>query len=124
MSFNRSECSCMIKITEDEYFKAGEKRFGPNRREWVFTCPLCKVSTKAQEWLDHDAEGMIAFSCIGRVRGSDQGLFTDPIKAIGCNYAGGGLFLLNPVFIIDSDPDEILARLFDFAVDPLVKPNE
>jgi hypothetical protein len=64
-------------------------------------CPICKVERSVQQWIDAGAhEGAIAFSCVGRYTGGPGTLFDDLQL---CNYAGGGLFALNPVTVEFSD---------------------
>ena len=94
-------------MTHDEWVAEGTKRFGPDMMTWRFVCPSCgHVQTAA----DYKAAGapinVVAFSCIGRwlTNGADdpkrdKKLAKAAFKKKGgpCNYAGGGLFKLNPV---------------------------
>lgn len=67
--------------------------------EWRFVCPVCKHEASVSEYRAAGApDSAIAFSCIGR--------WAD---GVGCDYAGGGLFRLNPVHIDGSED-----RMFDF----------
>jgi phage FluMu protein Com len=106
----------MTKLTEKEWHAEGVKRYGDDKKEWKFRCPSCKVSTQVQEWLDNEAQNQIAFSCIGRSTGSENSLGS---KEQPCNYAGGGLFKLNPLTIIYPDGTE--GDAFNFADDPLAE---
>jgi hypothetical protein len=98
-----------------DWVAEGERRFGADREAWRFVCPVCGfVQTPAdyRKAGGEHAEGLIAFSCIGR-------LMPDPRKAFGgkgpgpCNYAGGGLFGLNPVTV--TAPDGKQHHMFAFA---------
>lgn len=99
-------------MTKDEWVTEGALRFGPDRMQWKFVCPSCRYAAKASEWYAAGApEGAIAFSCIGRWTGAPDKLTFR--KAGGpCQYAGGGLFRLNPVTVTDGD---VTHNLFDFA---------
>ena len=85
-------------MTREEWIKEGEKRFGENQWDWKFVCPSCGYIASLKDWKDAGAsEGQVAFSCIGRNLGSKKEIFD---KTGGpCNYAGGGLFGLNPVSV-------------------------
>jgi hypothetical protein len=66
--------------------------------EWQFICPLCGHVASGKDYKAAGAPGgAVAYSCIGRwlntkipMESSNKG---------PCNYAGGGLFNLNPVEI-------------------------
>ena len=105
-----------FKINEADWRSEGHKRYGDKITDWVMRCPLCKIETKVQEWLDHDAPNQVAFSCIGRAKGSKREALASGEGP--CNYAGGGLFRLNPVTVVFPDGSE--SEYFDFAKDPLV----
>jgi len=65
---------------------------------------------------------MAAFSCIGRLETPATDAFSG--KKGPCNYAGGGLFQLNPIYVeYPADPRLSLGprtvRHFGFADDPL-----
>jgi hypothetical protein len=106
-------------LTRAVWFAEAEKRYGADAKKWRFRCPVCDITTSVQEWKDAGAtEGAVAFSCIGRY------LPTDPHKAFGkhktkqpCDYAGGGLFRLNPIHVQDESGRE--HQVFDFADEPL-----
>ena len=100
-------------MTRDEWLAEAMKRFGKDPRKWRFVCPVCKTVQSIEDFLEQtelDKErilDVIGFSCIGRwAKGGceHQGLSTEPVEkgadskpAMGCDYAGGGLFRLNPV---------------------------
>ncbi len=87
-------------MTYEEWEAEGIRLFGSDKMKWRFKCPSCGYVASAQDWIDAGDEKhtMIAFSCIGRLTGSTKKMFD---KTGGpCNYAGGGLFGLNPVKIV------------------------
>lgn len=83
-------------MTQEEWFAEGKKRFGDDMMKWKFVCPACKHVAAVEDWKKAGApENTVAFSCVGRwIGGGDMGT-TKP-----CNYAGGGLFRLNPAEVI------------------------
>jgi hypothetical protein len=89
-------------FTLEAWVAEGERRFGPERRNWRFVCPSCGFECTAEEWISAGApQNSIAFSCVGRW---DPGLDRAADALTGrrpCNYAGGGLFKLNPTTILD-----------------------
>lgn len=99
--------------TLDEYIKEAFKRFGADKMLWAWKCPLCGfVQTAAMYKAAKAPESAIAFSCVGRwIDGSR--------KAFGgsgpgpCDYAGGGLFAVNPVVVVH--PDGHTTDLFELA---------
>ena len=91
----------------EEWQAAARELFGDDPAKWRFVCPSCGLECDAGEWMrrgeaiggeeaDH-AEGMIAFSCVGRLTpGKVAEMWEKPGP---CNYAGGGFFTINPVSI-------------------------
>lgn len=84
-------------MTRAEWLAEGEQLFGKDPMAWRFACPACGHVATVKDWKDAGApEGAVAFSCVGR-------WLPDAREALGgkgkgpCNYAGGGLFDLNPV---------------------------
>lgn len=84
-------------MTRDEWQAEGERRFGPDLITWRFVCPVCGHVATPRDWQEAGApQTAVAFSCVGRwslrnrpaLGGSGPG---------PCDYAGGGLFRLNPV---------------------------
>lgn len=98
-------------ITKQDWEREGDKLFGLNPLDWKFVCPSCGHVASVADWRESGApEGAIAFSCIGRWTGSKKELGEKPGP---CNYAGGGLFGLNPITVFDEDGKE--HDVFDFA---------
>lgn len=81
-------------MTKAEWEAEGRRRFGDDMRQWRFVCPSCGHVASVQDWFDAGAtEGQVAFSCVGRYLGNAKEMCQRPGP---CNYAGGGLFRLNP----------------------------
>lgn len=92
-----------VHMTKQEWDDLAESRFGLDPLNWKFVCPACGHVASVRDWRDAGApQSAIAFSCVGRwlkgvkVREAFGGKGPGP-----CNYAGGGLFRLNPVKIGD-----------------------
>lgn len=102
----------MEKMTLQEWKEEGIRRFGENTLDWKFVCPSCGYIASVRDWKETGAkEGEVAFSCIGRHLKPNTHIGT---KDGGpCNYAGGGLFRLNPQEIVEEDGQII--TLFAFA---------
>ena len=99
------------RMTKTEWESEGERRFGKDRNNWRFVCPSCGHIATVKDYEDAGApEGTIAFSCIGRFLSKCNDAFQKGKSP--CNYAGGGLFRINPVIVVDGN-DEY--NLFDFA---------
>ena len=101
----------MRKVTAEEWLAEGVRLYGDDKMKWRFKCPSCGYVASVQDWKDAGAkEGQIAFSCVGRNTGSTKELGD---KTGGpCNYAGGGLFRLNPVEVDDGQHKH---SMFEFA---------
>lgn len=83
-------------MTHSEWLAEGTRRFGEDKMQWRFVCPSCGYVARVQDWRSAGAtEGQVAYSCIGRALGSAKEL--GDTTGGPCNYAGGGLFRLNPV---------------------------
>jgi len=103
-------------LTHAEWMAEGTRRFGPDYDKWRFVCPVCGFVASVQDWKDVGHPDAVAFSCIGRWRKDGIDALTDGLhKGMGrpCNYAGGGLFKLNPVTVVFDDGIE--HRAFEFA---------
>lgn len=105
----------MASVTAAEWREEAERLFGPDPLKWRFRCPACGHVATVQDWKDAGApEGAVAFSCVGRWAGAKREAFA---KGEGpCNYAGGGLFAINPIRVVDGDNEHCV---FEFA--PLTK---
>lgn len=99
-----------VTMTEAEWNAEGERLFGKDRMQWRFECPCCHHIASVEDWQKAGAsEGEVAFSCVGRHSKEPRDAFA---KGAGpCNYAGGGLFRLNPVTVGDH-------HVFAFAGEP------
>lgn len=81
-----SEFHQKFYVLHADWVQEAVRRFGRDPKLWRFKCPVCgHVATVADYVAAGAPEGSIGFSCIGRWTGD------------GCNYAGGGLFRINPV---------------------------
>lgn len=107
----------MKPIDHLEWQALAAKLFGPNPKDWAFVCPVCGTRQTIRDFEEHtdlpenEIEDVIAFSCIGRwARGGCEHPGLGPSgrvrddgggkAAMGCDYAGGGLFQLNPTAIL------------------------
>ena len=105
------------KLSYEEWEKIGTQLYGSDKKEWKFKCPSCGFVQTFNDFLKagatkEDAQGMIGFSCIGRVM-EDKGEFLGKKKkGKPCNYAGGGLFRINPLIIVSEGKEQ---GYFDFA---------
>ena len=101
-------------ITRKDWIAEGRRRFGDDQRRWRFVCPSCSHVAMPLDWINAGApETAIAFSCVGRWAGANGEAFGK--KGRPCNYAGGGLFRLNPVRVVYDDEEE--HQVFAFAED-------
>lgn len=100
-----------VTMTHEEWKAEAVRRFGPDMSTWRFVCPVCGHTYSVAEGDAANMQGAIGFSCIGRYVGAKR----DALGGNGagpCNYAGGGLFKLNPVTVVMPDGDEITAMAF------------
>lgn len=102
-----------IKYTFQEWESKARELFGPDKLKWKFKCPSCKAVIAVEEWVRVAAPTAIAFSCIGRYLPEAKGTIFN--KKSPCDYAGGGLFQLNPVIVVDEEGKE--HTMFDFATE-------
>lgn len=107
------------RINYDEWKSEMIKRYG-ERENFEFVCPVCKFPQTVKQCEEAGAgRGEIGFSCIGRhVDGSRKafGNKNNNKNKGPCDYAGGGLFALNPVTVVYKEGDEV--SVFDCSKDP------
>ena len=90
----------MRTLTHADWLAEGKALFGESGLDWRFECPVCKHVASVKDWRDAGApEGGIAFSCVGRYQNGETRNAFEETGAGPCNYAGGGLFRLNPVTV-------------------------
>jgi hypothetical protein len=106
------------RLTYKEWISELSERY-ENKDDTEFVCPACGYHQTLKQCRDAGmSDGMIGFSCIGRVIEGSQDAFRANKKG-PCNYAGGGLFKLNPVLVIYPENDkEIEVGVFDVAERP------
>lgn len=108
------------RLRYDEWTAEARTRFGDDSLNWRFRCPSCGLVQSLGDFKEAgipDAERVVAFSCIGRWRRGAAEAFRskahhDERGDRGCNYAGGGLFKLNPVAV--EAPDGSMHDVFEF----------
>lgn len=102
-----------VEMTYEQWEKKGRELFGENKFNWRFVCPVCKHVASVRDWQQAGLpETTVAFSCVGRGMENPRKAFDG--KGSGpCDYAGGGLFELNPVTI--TKPDGTTGDFFAFA---------
>jgi hypothetical protein len=99
------------RIAHAEWLAEATAKFGDDPLKWRFVCPSCGHQASVKDWKDAGAtEGEVAFSCVGRRLPNAVDIFVRPGP---CNYAGGGLFGLNPVTVVMEDGKE--RSTFEFA---------
>lgn len=105
------------KLTFEEWESKGIELFGEDKMQWRFVCPACHHVASTQDYKDAGApEGAVGVSCIGRWTKPVRRAFSlddvgDP-EGHPCDYAGYGLFRLNPVRITR---ENVEYHYFDFA---------
>lgn len=106
-----------IRMTWEDWTAEAVRRFGPDPLKWRFECPACHHVASVEDYKNAGcAENVVAFSCIGRWLPRRTGAFAG--KGGPCDYAGGGLFRLNPVIVVkDGNETEVFA--FAQALEPL-----
>lgn len=88
--------TALLPLSHKDWLAEAERRFGPDPMLWRFVCPACHHVATVKDWKDAGApEGGAAFSCVGRWTNATRDAFARSGKG-PCNYAGGGLFPLNP----------------------------
>ena len=100
-------------MTQAEWMAEGRRRFGDDQMKWRFVCPVCGHVATPEDYKAAGAPSTaVAFSCVGRWSGAKSGLWrSGDAVAKPCDYAGGGLFRLNPQRVIDEQgvPHELFA---------------
>lgn len=99
-----------------EWHARARELFGDDSSGWKFVCPSCAHVASVADWKAAGApDGCVAFSCVGRWTLEPKKAERKAFKGEGgpCNYAGGGLFALNPITVID--PDGRRHEVFAFA---------
>jgi hypothetical protein len=101
----------MIRMTREQWIAAGKSRYGADRMQWRFRCPSCGHIATPQDYRAAGApQTAVGFSCVGRWSGAASEAFSDASGP--CNYAGGGLFRINPLLVTDGEQEW---QMFDFA---------
>lgn len=117
------------RLTLAEWQAEGRARYGDNVALWKFVCPSCGFIQSAMDYRAWNTPVRaivvrLGFSCIGRtIAELNMKLpvvaFMERHLGYGCNYAGGGLFRINPVevvFGISGETGEEATRpVFDWA---------
>ena len=107
------------RYTVAEWLAEATRRFGPHGRDWKFVCPICGTVASGADYVAagltlQQAEGQIAFSCIGRSLPAPRRAFGEGGTGAGpCDYTTGGLLNVSPITIVDEDGKE--HRRFAFA---------
>jgi hypothetical protein len=97
------------RISQADWIAEGEALFpGMKSGDWRFVCPVCGHSQSARDFKDlgvpeAEINKIVGYSCIGRRTGARTSFDG---KTRPCNYAGGGLFKLNPVRVFDEKGNE------------------
>jgi len=107
-------------MNHSEWLDKAKRLYGKNAGDWKFKCPVCQTVQTAQDFVraglsKEEASTSIAQECIGRHLQNKEKAFGEKKrkKGVPCDYAGYGLFKLNPVEIIMDDGTKYNA--FDFA---------
>lgn len=107
------------RIKYDEWQSEMIRRY-PKRDNITFICPVCGYPQTVKQCEEAGlAPGEIGFSCIGRHIEGSMSAFggNKKNKKTGpCNYAGGGLFALNPVTVVLEDGSGV--DVFDVSIEP------
>lgn len=95
----------VITISENDFYKLGEKMFGPDKSKWKFKCPICghvqSMESVERHYVSEHGRSKfeavkkyiyVYYNCEGR---------TNPSH--GCNYSTGGLFKLGKMFEVISE---------------------
>lgn len=120
---SRTSTASKEEITVEQWREEGTKLFGPDEMQWRFVCPSCGHIASPKDWKAAGApENAVAFSCVGRWTGSKTTICQKPGPGdVGCNYAGGGLFGLNPRRVRMSEDKHIDVFAFAEPAPPVEK---
>ncbi len=107
------------RMTKVQWLALGKQLFGPDPMKWRFVCPVCGHVATVADWKASGAgDGAVAFSCIGRWIDGSKEAFVNRGQG-PCTYAGGGLFRLNPIEVLDEQGK--VHEMFDFDRSPAVE---
>lgn len=98
----------MKKYSHKDWKSRAIALFGENVQEWKFICPCCNHIASVKDWVNRK---QIAFSCVGRSLPNSRSAFDSGPGP--CDYAGGGLFKMNPIEVEYEDGTK--QDVFDFA---------
>lgn len=99
-------------MTREEWIAEATRRFGPDPLHWKFRCPVCGFVASSADWKAAGAPvEAVGVSCVGRWTGG-KGTLHQPKPQQPCDYAGYGLFRLNPVRV---EHEGEIHELFEFA---------
>jgi hypothetical protein len=106
----------MRTLSHAAWMDEGRALYGNDAMKWKFVCPVCKFVQTAEDYKAAGApQGAIGISCVGRWRARARGAFEEGGPG-PCNYAGYGLFRLNPVKVVSVTPSETIEHwVFAFA---------
>lgn len=102
------------EATYAEWLAEAEELFGKDPMNWRFVCPVCGHVAAVRDYKDAGAPSTAAgFSCVGRwLPDSKDAMSHDGESGGPCNYAGGGLFRMNPVRVKMADGK--ISETFEF----------
>lgn len=113
-----------MTIKHEDWLKKAARLYGENAGDWNFICPICKTPQTGKDFVKagltkEQASTSIANECIGRFLPEKQKAIGEKkiVKGRPCNYAGYGIFQLNPVEI--EFEDGTIRNAFDFADEEL-----
>lgn len=89
-------------VTHAAFLAEGERRFGPDARNWKFICPACKSVQGADDFYAAGFErgtgkvnNVLGYSCIGRFTGKGPAGSTRTQPGKGCDWTLGGLLQIH-----------------------------
>lgn len=94
-----------VRITRAEWLVEGEKRFGPDRSQWLFVCPCCGHVQKSEDFIRFEGHGVPSDASYTQCIGRWDGHIRTPMgtKPGPCNYTSYGLINLNPIRVTTED---------------------